>query len=268
MFVHSNGARLHVQRLASQKDGPAPTVVSVHGLGMDTLASFYLSLAAPLAAAGVHVVTYDLRGHGRSEKTPTKYRLSDSADDLIGLLDALGITEPVHLVGNSYGGCVSFNVAVAAPERVASITLLDTLPAVGEEWTEGLEYLFSGAMADNEAVAAEVRREVLNQSICPDGERVDHVLRMAQRTLRETGIPAELPLSAALREDQVRSVTCPVLGIFGSRSWMVPLEPKLRELVPHARTEIIEGLGHFVLAEATDQVYRHLVDWVLQPSRS
>lgn len=268
MFVHSNGARLHVQQLMSRKDGPAPTVVSVHGLGMDTLASFYLSLAAPLADAGVNVVTYDLRGHGRSEKTPTKYRLADSADDLIGLLDALAITEPVHLVGNSYGGCVSFNVAVAQPERVASITLLDTMPAVGEEWSQGLEYLFSGALTDDPSTAFDVRNEVLSQSIRPDGERVDHILRLATQTLLTTGIPAELPQSTALTVDQVRSVTCPVLGIFGSRSWLAPLEPRLRELVPQTRTEIIEGLGHFILSEAPDQVLHHLRSWVLGLSRS
>ncbi|MGH8887978.1 MAG: alpha/beta hydrolase, partial [Egibacteraceae bacterium] len=65
-----NGVRLHVQQVpakAKPRGGRRPTVVFVHGLGTDSLASFYFTLAGPVSAAGVDVIAYDLRGHGRSE---------------------------------------------------------------------------------------------------------------------------------------------------------------------------------------------------------
>ena len=269
-YVMSNGARLHVQQVAAAGEGPAPTVVFVHGLGMDTMASFYFTLAAPMSEAGANVVTYDLRGHGRSEKTHTGYKLSDSADDLIGLLDALDITEPVHLVGNSYGGCIAFNVAVAQPWRVASITLVESMPAFGENWSAGIAYLFTGVLdSDDEASRTHmqsVREEILSQSNVPDGARVDHMMKLSTKTIRETGIAAEVPWCEPLTEDEVRSVSCPVLAIFGGRSWMISLAPVLEEMVPHSRIEVIDGLGHFILAEATKQVYDLLAEWVFQPS--
>ena len=101
--ILANGVRLHVQRL-----GPTPgvppsgkTILLLHGLIVDDLSSYYFTLANPLAAAGHDVVLYDLRGHGHSERPLTGYSLSDGIADLDGLLTALDIHQPVHLVGNS-----------------------------------------------------------------------------------------------------------------------------------------------------------------------
>lgn len=262
----ANGVRLHVQEVGEG----TPVVVCIHGLGMDTLASFYFTLAAPLSEAGARVITYDLRGHGRSDKPLTGYRFQDSVDDLIALLDAMEIDVPVHLVGNSYGGCIAFGVAAAQPSRVASITLVESMPAFGENWSAGIAYLFTGAIdsdhQDVEQHRRSVREEILSQSIVPDGARVDHMMKLSSQTLRRTGIAAELPWSAPNTEAEIRGVSCPVLGIFGSRSWMVPLVPVLRDVQPHARVEVIDGLGHFILAEATKEVVGLVKEWIFEPS--
>ena len=67
--IRANGARFHVQQLATTAGADAPTVVFVHGLVTDNLSSFYYTLAGPVVAAGARAVLYDLRGHGRSERT-------------------------------------------------------------------------------------------------------------------------------------------------------------------------------------------------------
>ncbi|MFL6107242.1 MAG: alpha/beta fold hydrolase, partial [Marmoricola sp.] len=69
---------------------------------------------------GRRVIRFDRRGFGRSPRATESY---SSLGDLVGLLDALGI-ERAHLVGNSMGGEASLALAVTAPERVASMTLL------------------------------------------------------------------------------------------------------------------------------------------------
>lgn len=115
-----------------QRLGPvdAPTVVFVHGLVMDNLSSFYYTLAAPLAKAGFGTVLFDLRGHGLSERPPTGYTPEESAEDLVAVLDEIGVTEPVFLLGNSYGGVVAMHAAVGAPDRVGGVVLVES--AVGE----------------------------------------------------------------------------------------------------------------------------------------
>ena len=107
----ANGLKLHTQHLTGGDDtGRRPQVVMLHGLVIDNLSSWYYTLANPIAMnADVHL--YDLRGHGRSEMPPSGYTVEDNVDDLVALLDLWGITEPVHLFGNSFGGVVSLALA-------------------------------------------------------------------------------------------------------------------------------------------------------------
>jgi len=80
---------------------------------------------------GHRVIRFDRRGFGRSERATEAY---SAMGDLVGLMDALGI-EKAHLVGNSMGGETSLALAVTAPERVASLTLL--CPGInGYPWPE------------------------------------------------------------------------------------------------------------------------------------
>ena len=80
---------------------------------------------------GKRVIRFDRRGFGRSPRATENY---SALGDLVGLLDALGI-ETAHLVGNSMGGETSLALAVTAPERVASLTLL--CPGIGGyPWVE------------------------------------------------------------------------------------------------------------------------------------
>src|SRR5262245_48374774 len=105
--VIANGVRFNVVRLGPPADVPRarPPVVFIHGLIIDNLASFYLTLA-PVVAREADTLCYDLRGHGRSERPLSGYRLEDAVADLCGILDAAGLREPVQLVGNSFGGTI------------------------------------------------------------------------------------------------------------------------------------------------------------------
>src|SRR5262245_23303815 len=98
--VIARGLRFHVQRLGARE---GPTVVLLHGLVMDNLSSLYFTLANPLAAT-CDVILYDLRGHGMSERPASGYTLREMVLDLAALLDALAVSHPVLLAGNSFGG--------------------------------------------------------------------------------------------------------------------------------------------------------------------
>ena len=75
---------------------------------------------------------YDLRGHGRSDRPSTGYRLESFVDDLVGLLDALGETRRVHVVGNSFGGTIAAGLAAWYPDRVATVTMIESEPPVAD----------------------------------------------------------------------------------------------------------------------------------------
>ncbi|WP_420497775.1 alpha/beta hydrolase [Parafrankia soli] len=111
--VIANGIRLNVQRLTPTRgaDPDAPIVVTLHGMVIDNLSSFYFSLGTFLANAGCDVVCYDLRGHGRSDQTPDGYDMASSLADLSGLLVALGST-----------GRYTWSATATAPTRTSSTT--------------------------------------------------------------------------------------------------------------------------------------------------
>ncbi len=104
--------------------GSGPVLLLVHGwmYGSDlTWARHY----APLAAAGYRVLAADLRGHGHGLRSTEPFRLADCADDLAGLLAALGVRDAL-VVGYSLGGAVAALLTRRAPERVAGLVLCAT----------------------------------------------------------------------------------------------------------------------------------------------
>jgi pimeloyl-ACP methyl ester carboxylesterase len=80
-----------------------------------------------LARAGFRVLRYDIYGRGLSERPDTIYNRGLFVEQLAELLSALGITEPVSLVGNSMGGAVAAAFTAVYPEWVEKVVLIDPL---------------------------------------------------------------------------------------------------------------------------------------------
>ena len=105
--------------------GRARTVVLTHGAG-GTHASWFQQVPA-LAAAGYRVVTWDSRGFGNSTCRSGTVGADVAAGDLAAILDAVEVSEPVDLVGQSMGGWWVSAFTVAHPQRVRTLTLANTI---------------------------------------------------------------------------------------------------------------------------------------------
>jgi pimeloyl-ACP methyl ester carboxylesterase len=257
-MVDAGGIRLHVQR-TGPTDGRAPhaTVVLVHGLLTDSLASYYFTVAPRFAAAGLDVVMYDLRGHGRSERPPHGYTLDHNIDDLAALLDRLDVTGPVHLVGNSYGGTIAFGYAARHPGRVAGLTLIESEPAT-PAWAAKLGRILRRVvteLAHNEA-------DALAWITAHRGHNTARLAKGAARLVRETTLGTDIPASRVLTEARIRAVRCPVLGVYGGDSDLADLVPVHRRLLPDYRAVVLPGHEHSVLVEAPGAVGGHILDLV------
>ena len=117
--VHVDGVGLHVEQ-----SGSGPVVVLLHGFP-DT-AQLWHAVAPRLAVAGFRTIALDQRGCGRSDAPVGRrhYRLERLAADVIGVLDALGIAGPVHLLGHDWGAVVAWYLAMIHPGRVQSAVVL------------------------------------------------------------------------------------------------------------------------------------------------
>jgi 3-oxoadipate enol-lactonase len=124
------GYRLHDAGAA------APRVALVHSLAMDR--DFWAPVVAELGGAA-SVLVYDCRGHGASDRPPGPYTVELFADDLAGLMDAIGWPNAL-VAGASMGGCVSLAFAARHPARTTALGLIDTTAWYGPEapknWAE------------------------------------------------------------------------------------------------------------------------------------
>lgn len=113
----ANGINIHYQQV-----GEGPDVVMLHGL-TGNLAVWHLKIARVLRNE-FRVTTYDLRGHGYSDMTPTGYTTRNMAEDLKGLVDGLGLERP-YLVGHSFGADVALHYSMLYPEQVNKVIAIE-----------------------------------------------------------------------------------------------------------------------------------------------
>lgn len=274
--IRANGVELHVQRLPPQTGtgtstgasagtgGPArvpATVVFLHGAFIDSLASYYFTLGPEFAAAGFDTVMYDLRGHGRSERPPSGYAVEDFAADLDALLDQLGIEQPVHLVGNFFGGTVALDYAVHHPRRTASVTAIESVPAT-REWAEAMAGALRRAalMPPGEEALAWFVHEYgggLPRARLGGAAQDAQIVRFGRAAgplFMTTTIAREIHAGRRLTERQLRCLGCPVLFINGSEGFVRPQTARLAALLPECAVEVLPGEKHSVLVEAPEKV--------------
>ncbi|MFG1951944.1 alpha/beta fold hydrolase [Micromonospora sp. NPDC048830] len=261
--VRANGLSVHMEQLVPPGAGSGaasgPTAVLIHGLAGDNLASWYLSLAHPLAAAGFRVIMYDLRGHGNSERPPEGYTLDDFVDDLAALLAALDVTGPVHLLGNSFGGTVAVGYAARHPERVAAIVAVESSPPTAA-WFERVARRLDAAAEHlpHDHVLARISAE--------RGERASRRARVAREVLAATSLARDLPASRLPAEERIAAIRCPTLWLYGGCSAVVDLAPEVRRLLPDARIVTVPGQRHSILIDQPATVRDIVLSWLRRDS--
>ena len=146
-----NFGRINGVLLAYRLTGPAtaPVLALVNSLGTD--ARIWDGVIERLSAH-YRLLSYDKRGHGLSDTPPGDYALDDHVDDLLGLLDHLGI-DTLALAGVSVGGLIAQGLALRAPQRLTALVLCDTVARIGDQqsWNARIDTVKSqglGAIAD------------------------------------------------------------------------------------------------------------------------
>ncbi|MFN8458404.1 MAG: alpha/beta hydrolase [Anaerolineae bacterium] len=113
-------------RLYYEIHGDGSPFLIINGLGGNHLE--WMPHQVPVWSREYRVILYDHRGTGRSDKPDEAYTTRSLAADAVGLLDALHIREPAHVLGPSHGGRTAQWVALDYPERVRSLVLAATGP--------------------------------------------------------------------------------------------------------------------------------------------
>ncbi|MPZ73596.1 MAG: alpha/beta fold hydrolase [Nitriliruptorales bacterium] len=226
-----------------------PWVTLVHG-GMMGSAG-WLDQARRLADR-TRVLTFDLRGYGRSSKPRDGYTVTQFAADMLALWDALAIAESA-VVGFSMGGFVAIETALRAPERVSALMLVGTADGLPAAAREG----FLRRARELELTGTEAERAAHVDRVFSAGFRAAHpaFIRDYANAVADND-PRCLAatfrgLAAFDRRDAVSHIACPVLVVCGERDAAIPPEHSraLAERIAGSRLVTIAGAGHTVHAE-------------------
>ncbi len=252
----------------------ARTVVMLHGSGPGATgwANFHRNLE-PFVSAGYRVLLLDFPGWGESDPVVCDGGRSElNARALKGLLDAVGITGPVDLIGNSMGGHTAVAFALAHPEQVGRLVLMGGGtggPSQGvPQPTEGikaLQQLYRAPTLDN-------LHRMMQLFVFDPSALTEDLLRMrmdamlARREHLENFVRS-IDLNPRQFTDfgpRLATVKAPTLIIWGRDDRFVPMDVGLRLLwnLPNADLHVFRRCGHWAQWEHADAFNRMVLDFL------
>jgi pimeloyl-ACP methyl ester carboxylesterase len=251
-FLQVAGARTYfVQRQPIVSRGAA--VVFLHGAGGNHQHWLYQVRDLP------DVTTYalDLPGHGRSEG-PGRDSISAYGDWLSAFMEAAEI-KPAVLVGHSMGGAIGLDVALRMPERVAGLGLIAT----------GARLRVAPAILGNTLQEPEAAvRLICDWAFGPEAPA--EMVRLGQRQMAATA-PVVLhgdflACDSFSLVDRLGEIRAPTLVICGTEDRLTPTKyaTYLRNHLPHATLQLVEGAGHMVMIERPEAVMNALSGFLRQ----
>jgi pimeloyl-ACP methyl ester carboxylesterase len=270
-------------------DPAGPPVLLIMGLGAQ-LPMWPDGFCAHLVNAGYRVIRFDHRDTGLSAKmhglrargsvygrigryllgrpSPVPYTLVDMTQDVVALLDHLGIAR-AHVVGASLGGMIAQILAATEPDRVASLGIimsttgkpLSSLPA----WRV-IRLAFGGPAKDastEEKLAFEVRNVAVFNGpnfLPPEGELRTRVKQLTDRCSYPPGMLRQFDamLGTGSLLGYSKSIAAPTVVLHGSADPMVRTRNgrAVAAAIPGARFVVVDGMGH----DLPEPVWRPIIE--------
>ncbi len=289
--VRANGITL-----AFEDTGEAdrPAVLLVMGLGMQ-LVAWPQPFVDALHQAGFRVIRFDNRDIGLSQHfdhlgvpnlmvetfrhrvglaVHAPYTLQDMAADSLGLLDALGVPQ-AHVVGVSMGGMIAQRMALAAPERVLSLTSI--MSSSGARYLPGpksqvLRAMLSRPQRGGEEALVDYSVKffkLIGSPGFPLDETAfrERILLATRRSFHPAGTMRQMVAIAAdtRRADELARLKLPTLVVHGKDDPLVPFAcgQDVARRISGARLVPVDGMGHDLPPGVVERILQPLVPHLL-----
>ncbi|MGQ4383759.1 alpha/beta fold hydrolase [Streptomyces sp. SAS_270] len=247
--------------------GRAPLVL-IEGLGAQMI-GWREEFCALLVEQGFHVVRMDNRDAGRSDRFDRAYTLRDMAQDVAGLIDALGL-DSAHIVGQSMGGMIAQELALHWPKSVRSLTLFYTAPNPSfiKDVAEALHIAPAGPLTRQDRV----ERFLEANALCASSgypQDTDWLRALAEEAAeRDSYFGDDVLQMTAIQEapDRLpalrRGLAGPVTVVTGDADLLIDpaASTAIAEAVGTAELHVFPGLGHEINPALWPQFVRLISD--------
>lgn len=252
-IITVNSRKVHVQEL---NKGAKHTVVLIHGM-FSNLSIYYFNIA-PILAQHFHVVMYDLKSHGMSERVLEGYDLENMSSDLIALMDSLQL-QKVHLLGYSFGGLIALKTALQIPDRVEHLIVMEA-PDPQDEKARNIIDEYS-----KEFLEHYIANFTDTTKIKMGKRQFEKNHRLYEFLFNQTSIKADMVKEKHFLHE-MDAITLPpsTLLLYGDASNCKPTGEWLRTKIPGAQLEVIPG-DHNIPIQEPVQIAETIVHFLSNP---
>jgi 3-oxoadipate enol-lactonase len=233
--------------------GQGPTLLCLHGIGSSSAS---LRRQVDALSEEFRVVAWDAPGYGRSGEAREAGSLDYYATEAAGLIRSLD--GAAHVLGVSWGGVISAQLALTHPDLVKSLVLVSASRGSGRDPASAaaMACRAENMMRDGVATYARARAPKLLSPTAPE-HLIDEVVSIMTSDVRHCGYTsAARAMASADLSGRLSEINVPTLVICGTHDTVTgPAEStKIANSIPGARYAPIEGAGHLVNQEFPDAV--------------
>jgi 3-oxoadipate enol-lactonase len=251
------------QELYYELHGDGPPLVLVMGIGYDS--SLWTLAQVPVLSTQFQVILVDNRDAGRSSKPHQPYTIAEMADDLAGLLDALGIQRS-HLLGLSMGGMIAQEFALRHRDRLDRLVLAGTGAAPARSAVDPI-HIWNWVKANNvtgEMFGGQQFVSLFSTAFLRNHQAVRDTAELLANSPHPMSPESYGRQAAAYLQfdalDRLSAITAPTLVVVGEQDLLTPpwIAREVAEAITGARFEVIRGDGssHLVAIERPDDFNR------------
>ena len=233
-------------RLALDVAGQGPFVLFMHGIGGNRL-NWRRQVAA--FAADFACAAWDARGYGDSDDYEGPLAFDDFVDDVLRVLDHFGV-ERAHLLGLSMGGRVAMRCALLHPQRVATLTLVDThegfeafTPEQRRQFVDSRRAPLLAGKTPRD-IAEPVARSLVGPKATPEqlAELVDSISRLH----KDSYIKSLQATVAQVNLGDIRAIRAPAHFIVGADDALTPvaMHHEMSAKLGGAPVSVLPDAGH------------------------
>ncbi|AEW99716.1 alpha/beta fold hydrolase [Streptantibioticus cattleyicolor] len=264
-------------RIAYRDQGRGEPVLFIHGT--PSHAGEWRHIVPRIEADGYRTIAYDLLGYGLSERPAHRDTSVAAQTDLLeAVLDTLSV-DTVNLVAHDIGGAIAQRFAIAHPERVRRLMLIDTVSY--DSWPSATwRKIIDEELDDCASLSQEAFNTLLTRQLTMT---VSDTTLMTGELLHDYLRPHQSPLGRlSFFEHQVRhydstyteeiadelpSLRMPVRILWGERDQWQPVTyaERLRDDIPRADLVVVPDAGHFVMEDAPERVTREIGAFLAEP---
>jgi len=219
------------------------------------------------------ILLHDFRGQLMSDKPEGEYSFQQHADDLIGLMDELKI-EKAHLIGTSYGGEVAMKTAVLYPERVNTVSVIDSVSELDELLIQSI-YLWKilAKQGDAEAFYRGMIPSIYGNVFVEQNKENLEKKALEMKSLSKDYLSGQISLYNTFLNDvdmteELERIKAPLLVVCGQEDTLK--RPKFSKIiadkVKNSEYALIPDCGHVTIYEKPDVLNSLLLGFILKNS--